>query len=169
MRSVRIQYVLLAAAACALGFGPSDARPAVRGTPVTLSMLANLIHLPALSVLIPNFERVYPNISVNVTYASTAVREQMTTTELAAGTAPDLIMAWPGCGNPLSVCLLAKEGYLFPMISVPWARFSARPVISASKYGPGLFVYSPTVSMWGVFTNDTLFAKLGLKVPQTFA
>ena len=39
---------------------------------------------------------------------------------------------------------------------------------SLSKYGQGLFAFEPEVSPFGVFTNDTLFAKLGLKVPQTF-
>ena len=31
-------------------------------------MLANSKEQPAFQVLIPNFERVYPNITVNVTY-----------------------------------------------------------------------------------------------------
>ena len=41
-------------------------------------------------------------------------------------------------------------------------------VISLSKYGEGLFTFLTTLGPQGVFTNDDLFKKLGLSVPQTF-
>ena len=167
-QSIRTFSVLVILAAFALGLGSSEALPAGPGAPITITMIANNIQQPAYSVLIPNFERVYPNITVKATYASTAVQYQLTATELQAGDAPDLITSWPGCGTVISVCLLAKAGDLAPMVGVPWTRLSARLVISASKYERGLFVYSPSVSFYGLFTNDTLFKKLGLNVPQTF-
>jgi raffinose/stachyose/melibiose transport system substrate-binding protein len=41
-------------------------------------------------------------------------------------------------------------------------------VTSLLKYGPALYGFQATVSPEGMFTNDDLFAKLGLSVPQTF-
>jgi raffinose/stachyose/melibiose transport system substrate-binding protein len=124
----------------------------------------------ALRVLIPNFERVYPNITVNVTDAGgTTLLYQLEATELADNSAPDVLATYPGCGTPVSVCVLAKAGDLAPMVKKPWVRRSLPLVTSADKYGPGLYAFSPQVAPVGVFTNDDLFNKLGLKVPETFS
>ena len=160
---------VLSMVALGFGVGPSEAGPAGPGGLITITMIANNIHQPSFNVLIRNFERVYPAITVNASYDTTTVQYQLTTTELQGGNAPDLITTWPGCGTVISVCVLAKDGYLAPMIGVPWTRFSSRLVISASKYRSGLFVYSPSVSFFGLFTNDTLFRQLGLTIPQTFS
>ena len=41
-------------------------------------MVSIFTQQPAFDVLVPNFERVYPNITVNITYApSTTVRDQL--------------------------------------------------------------------------------------------
>jgi raffinose/stachyose/melibiose transport system substrate-binding protein len=159
---------VLAGALFALGVGASEARPA-GGDQVTLNMLFNGTYEPAWSVLIKNFEHAYPNITVNATYGSSAEVGQEEATELAAGTAPDLLFVAPGCGGPLSVCALAKAGDLAPMIKVPWAKRSLRLVTSLLKRNGALYAFEPVFSPHGIFTNDGLFAKLGLKVPQTFS
>jgi raffinose/stachyose/melibiose transport system substrate-binding protein len=157
--------IAVAAAVFALGVGASGARPA-RSDQVAISLLEPSGGQPALSVLIPNFERAYPNVTVNVTYADSF--SQLETTELAADNAPDVLTVWPGCGTPISVCVLAKDGYLAPMIHTQWPKRSLRSVTSASKYHQGLFVFDPNVAFLGIFTNDDMFKKLGLAVPQTF-
>jgi raffinose/stachyose/melibiose transport system substrate-binding protein len=125
---------------------------------------------PSFDVLIPNFERVYPNITVNATYIpSQPVLFELESTELAAGNAPDILNTVPGCGSPISVCVLAKAGYLAPMINAPWTRWSLPGVMSLSKSGRGLFTFLTSVGPVGVFTNDDLFRRLELTVPQTFA
>ena len=93
---------------------------------ITLSMLADRQRSkPGYDVLIANFERVYPNINVNVTYAANDHgSDQLETTELAAGNAPDVLATCPGCGTPISVCTLAKAGHLAPMVKKPWAKRS---------------------------------------------
>jgi raffinose/stachyose/melibiose transport system substrate-binding protein len=152
----------------ALGVGTSEARPA-RSDQVTISLLANAVGQPTFDVLIPNFERAYPNVTVNPTYAPDIVTAyQLETTELAAGTAPDLLEVYPGCGMPISVCVLAKQGDLAPLVGTPWPRWSVRLITSASKHGQVLFAFDPAVGLLGIFTNDDLFKKLGLSVPQTF-
>jgi raffinose/stachyose/melibiose transport system substrate-binding protein len=150
------------------GVGSSDARPA-GSDQVTITLLTNGTAQPGYQVLIQNFERVYPNISVEATYVGATVLYQLMTTELAAGNAPDLLGTSPGCGTPISVCVLAKAGYLAPLVNATWPRWSLPLVTSLGKYGPGLYAFEPSLNPYGMITNDALFAKLGLKVPQTFS
>jgi raffinose/stachyose/melibiose transport system substrate-binding protein len=151
----------------ALAIGPA-ARPTA-GDAVTISMLAYTNEQPGLNVLIPNFERVYPSIKIVVTYAGTiASLQQLETTELATGSAPDLLTVQPACGTPISVCVLGKYGDLAPMVSKPWVKWLVPLVTSADKYAAGLFTFSAQISPYGIFTNDALFRKLGLSVPSTF-
>jgi raffinose/stachyose/melibiose transport system substrate-binding protein len=165
---VRLAGIAAAGAVFVLGVGASEAQPA-RSDQLTIRMDATSVLEPGWSVLIANFERAYPNITVNPTYGSTGALEQLETTELAAGTAPDLLFVTPGCISPVSVCVLAKAGDLAPMIRVPWAKRSLPLITSVEKLNGALYAFHPVVSPHGVFTNDGLFAKLGLKVPQTFS
>ena len=56
---------MLAFAVCS-----AEASPETRHDTITITMLANFNKQPGYDVLIPNFERVYPNIKVNITYAA---------------------------------------------------------------------------------------------------
>ena len=126
------------------GVSASEAHPAAGSDAITISMLAVANGQPGYQALIANFERAYPNITINATFVSTvAVLEQLETTELAAGNAPDILATYPGCGTPISICVLARGGYLAPMINVPWARRGLPFVTSVEKYGQGLFAFLP--------------------------
>jgi raffinose/stachyose/melibiose transport system substrate-binding protein len=155
---------MLAAGVCA-----SAARPA-KTAAITVSVLAVSTQRPGLDVLNANFERVYPNINIDPTYAATtSIRDQLELTAFAAGNAPDVLSVSPGCFKLVAVCPFAKAGYLAPMIKKPWVKWSLPFVLSLDKYGPNLYAFTPQVALMGMFTNDDLFKKLGLKVPQTFA
>ena len=151
-----------------LSVAASEARPA-GGDQVTLNMLFNGTFGPGWSVLIKNFEHAYPNITVNITYGSSTQVTTVEETELAAGTAPDLLWVLPGCGGILTACELARAGDLAPMIDKPWAKRSLPVITSLEKLNGALYAFEPVVSPRGIFTNDGLFAKLGLEVPRTFS
>jgi raffinose/stachyose/melibiose transport system substrate-binding protein len=163
----RFAAIALATVMLVLGLGASGARPAGSGQ-VTISLLEMANNKPGYDVLIANFERVYPNITIDVSYAPSATYPQLITTEFAAGSAPDLLFVNAGCGTAISVCVLGRAGDLAPMVKEPWTKRSLPLVTSMSKVGPVLFGFEPVLQPVGMFTNDTLFAKLGLKVPQTF-
>ena len=55
------------------------------------------------------------------------------------------------------------------MVGKPWTKRSLPIVTSYTKYGPALYAFVPTVGAAGMFTNDDLFKRLDLKVPQTFS
>jgi raffinose/stachyose/melibiose transport system substrate-binding protein len=154
-----------------IGVGASAARTDAQSDTTTISMLITANSKPAWEVLIPNFERAYPNLRVDITYvASNTVLYQLETTELAAGNASDVLATTPGCGTPIAICTLAKAGYLAGMPNKPWAKRtrSVPLVLSYGKYGQRLFGFVPQVAPFGIFTNDSLFKRLGLKIPQTF-
>ena len=134
---------IVACAILALVIGASEARPAGSDA-VTISMVVTTSTQPGWQVLIPNFERVYPNIKVNATYVPPgSTISQLVSIELAAGNGPDLVAAAPGCGSPTSICELARAGYLSPLVNEPWAKRSLPLVTSADKYGQGLFAFTP--------------------------
>jgi raffinose/stachyose/melibiose transport system substrate-binding protein len=154
-----------------IGVGASAARTDAQSDTVTISMLITVNSKPAWEVLIPNFERAYPNLRVDITYvASNTVLYQLETTELAAGNASDVLATTPGCGTPIAICTLAKAGYLAGMPNKPWAKRtrSVPLVLSYGKYGQRLFGFVPQVAPFGIFTNDSMFKRLRLKIPQTF-
>src|SRR5580765_5887471 len=155
-----------------IGVGASAARTDTQSDTTTISALVIVNGKPGWDVVIANFQRAYPNIRINVTYApNQTVLIQLESTELAAGNAPDVLSATPGCGTPIAICALAKAGYLAGMPKKPWAhRTRSSPLVIASgKYGPRLFGFIPQVAPFGIFTNDTMFNRLGLKIPQTFS
>jgi raffinose/stachyose/melibiose transport system substrate-binding protein len=165
--STRSRAAFLAAAVVAAASLAGDARPADATT--TINVLGVTSQKPGLDVLVANFERVYPNITVDLTYApTTAVRDQLELTQLGAGTGPDVLSVSPGCFKPAAVCTFAKAGSLAAMVDKPWVRWSLPFVTSLDKYGRGLYAFTPQLGLFGIFTNDDLFRKLGLQVPQTF-
>ena len=163
--------LLALAAALTLGAGASEASAEGADNVVTITALLNNTGQPAMDVTIANFERVYPNIKVDATYADITVLTQLELTELAAGNAADLLHVSVGCQAGASVCTLAKAGYLAPLVNEPWAKRSrSLPLVtSASKYGRVLYAFDPGVAPEGLFENDDLFKKLELSVPQTFS
>jgi raffinose/stachyose/melibiose transport system substrate-binding protein len=164
---VRVVVALLAGAVFAPGVGASGARPA-GSDQVNIGGFQNG-YGPAWQVLVPNFERAYPNITVNFTAAGGgSLLFQLESTELTAGNAPALLQTGPGCGSPVSVCVFAKAGDLAPLVKKPWVKRSLPLVTSADKRGAVLYAFTPMVAPMGVFTNDDLFKKLRLKVPETF-
>jgi raffinose/stachyose/melibiose transport system substrate-binding protein len=173
-RRHRLALVILASASIGLlaaGAAPGEA-PAKPNDTITIGMVITVNSKPGWDLLIPNFERAYPDIRVDVTYVpNNAALYQVETTELAAGNAPELLSTNPGCGTPIAICALAKAGQLAPMVNKPWAskKRSLPLVTSYAKFGQTLVAFMPQVAPWGIFTNDTMFKRLGINVPQTYS
>src|SRR4051812_39390824 len=165
-----VRFAVIAVALFGLLALSAAAAPTAQRAPVTLTFLGSLTGEPSYSAVIRNFERVHPDITIETTYVPTAAQlSQLITTELAAGTAPDLFPTYPGCGTQISICRLAKAGYLAPMVGKAWAKSLDPRVLSYSKLGPTLYAFLPSVVFDGLLTNDTMLKTLGLKVPRTFA
>jgi raffinose/stachyose/melibiose transport system substrate-binding protein len=152
-------------ASLALAAAIPGAAGSAAGDQVTITLIASNLDQSGYQALIANFERVYPNITVTGTYPPNATIAQIEPIELGAGNAPDLLATNPG----ESIVDFAKAGWLAPMLKVPWTKRSLPLVTSLNKYGGALLGFEPGVSLMGMFTNDALFQKLGLKIPQTYS
>src|SRR5690349_9165564 len=78
---------------------------------VTLSLLWPSTLKPPMDIMVANFNRVYPDIHVNVQYLANSSLEQLLPTEFQAGNAPDLFKVQPG-HRPTGIWDIAAAGRL---------------------------------------------------------
>ena len=78
------------------------------------------------------FEAANPGVKVNFTTSGADQYQQQIRTQLSSGTAPDVMIVWPGNGNPGATYVLAKPGYLLDLSDQPWAAEAARTRSRAS-------------------------------------
>ncbi|MFJ8787935.1 extracellular solute-binding protein [Streptomyces sp. NPDC102462] len=91
------------------------------------------------------FEAANPGVHVRCTTSSADQYQQQIRTQLSSGTAPDVMSAWTGNGNPAATHVLAEPGYLR---AVPRRRrrfaISLQPVASPPRLsGRASEHYSP--------------------------
>jgi raffinose/stachyose/melibiose transport system substrate-binding protein len=166
-RGARVALATVASLGVLMLGAPAAHTAAARS--VTVTFLTYVTYQPAYDTVVRNFERAHPNISIDITYVPTIqTLYQLEATQLAAGNGTDLLATYPGCGTPVSICRLAKAGQLAPMLRKAWAKTLDPRVLGLSKVGPTLFAFEPSVVFEGLLTNDSMFKRLGLLVPQTF-
>ena len=125
----------------------ASAAPAKQSDTVKISLLITVNSKPGWDLVIPNFERVYPNIEVEVKYLpANAPLYQLETTQLAAGNAPSCSRrALAAVPRSRSAC--SEAGYLAPMVNKPWATKRSLPLVTSyGKVGPTLFGFVPQVA-----------------------
>lgn len=80
------------------------------------------------------FEEANPGVKVNFTTSGADQYQQQIRTQLASGTAPDVMTVWPGNGNPGATFVLAEPGYLMDLSDQPWASQLPESVQSVAQY-----------------------------------
>ena len=144
-----------------------SAGPKVSGT---VNFFSELSTDRAWAILVPNFNRVYPDIKVDRENPASAQRLAVLSTRLQAGNAPDVFMVYAGRASAPSVLEYARAGYLQDLSKRPWAkRLPAwvKPLVSVNGkiYGlPQRTIVGPAINY-----NEDIFNQLGVKVPTTFA
>jgi raffinose/stachyose/melibiose transport system substrate-binding protein len=145
------------------------ATAAGREATVTLKMLQPLEQQNQYQIMVANFERVYPDIKIEVTYVPFVQYVSLLLTEIQAGNAPDLFFANAGNNDTGSIYPLASNGKLLDLTGSPWQKrlpAFARPYFS--RHGK-IYGWPVTMSAQGLLYNADLFQSLGLKQPQNFA
>ncbi|MGM5068688.1 ABC transporter substrate-binding protein [Rhodococcus qingshengii] len=152
--------IAMASALAGCGTGGSD------GTVITLS--ANLIEKPGMDAAIADFEEANPGVTVQPAYAAQSDRGPVLSTQIQAGSGPDIVGLVGGSGAPPSVFQFAEGGKLSDLSSAPWAgdlpEFTKPAVTFEEKVSA---LPSLTYVVASIY-NVTLFERLGLEVPQTF-
>ena len=170
MRSPRFRPMIAALAMIVVGL--AAAVPALgtgkRATATTLTVMTTAGHNALWQAWVGNFQRAYPDITVNVTFVPTQSYPQTLLTELQAGNGPDLLYAQGGAGQLHAVLNLAQGGFLADLSSQPWVKrvpAVARPLFSNGKK----FYALPLAAVpTGLMYNVAAFKQYGLTPPTTF-
>jgi raffinose/stachyose/melibiose transport system substrate-binding protein len=137
---------------------------------VTLRLFATTNVQIAQDILDKNFERVYPNIHIEATYATSPnPYAQTLLTQFQAGNAPDIIYAQPGQPEASGAWNLAASGYLLDLKGSPWLKRVPPSLKSLITYKGKVVSWPGFIGVQGIVYNVDLFKQLGLTQPSTFA
>jgi raffinose/stachyose/melibiose transport system substrate-binding protein len=171
-RLVGISLVMaLAVAATTVAASAGTAKHNASGPSGTVSMAMGVTYKPGFDILIPNFNRIYPNITINPTYlVAGAPYTTAVTTEFAAGNGPDLVWNTGGRGGPTSVWPFAGAGYTQPLSGAPWIPRMYTADKIQYMFNKHVYAYDFGLSILATPAyNKDFFAQNHLKLPTTFA
>ena len=114
------------------------------------------------------FEAANPGVKVNLTTSGADQYQQQIRTQLASGTAPDVMTVWPGNGNPGATYVLAKPGYLLDLSDQPWAAKLPAGVKSVAQYNGKTYNAVFGLTGIGAVYNQQAMEKAGLTAPSTW-
>jgi raffinose/stachyose/melibiose transport system substrate-binding protein len=114
------------------------------------------------------FEAANPGVKVNFTTSGADQYQQQIRTQLASGTAPDVMTVWPGNGNPGATYVLAKPGYLLDLSDQPWAAKLPDAVKSVAQYEGKTYNAVFGLNGIGAIYNEQAVQKAGLTPPGTW-
>ncbi len=161
---------LAAVIACALlltGCSTGGASAAKSGeTKLTIS--ANYAEA-AFQPIIDAFQKANPGVTVAYTkLAQGTDTNQAIRTQLAAGTASDIIMSLPG-SSPLGVVTLSKDGFIADLSDQAWTKTVAEPYKGLVSVGSAVYSFPGAVQPIAAFYNSTKLRQVGLTAPGTWS
>nr|BFE74049.1 hypothetical protein GCM10020092_073500 [Actinoplanes digitatis] len=107
-------------------------------------------------------------MKVNFTTSGADQYQAQIRTQLASGTAPDVMTVWPGNGNPGATYVLAKPGYLLDLSDQPWAAKLPEAFKTVAQYEGKTYNAVFGLNGIGAVYNDEALARSGLKAPTTW-
>ena len=114
------------------------------------------------------FEAANPGVKVRFTTSGADQYQQQIRTQLASGTAPDVMTVWPGNGNPGATYVLAKPGYLMDLSDQPWASKLPGGVKTVAQFDGKTYNAIFGVNGIGAIYNQQAMDQAGLKAPGTW-
>ncbi|MBK3568797.1 ABC transporter substrate-binding protein [Streptomyces sp. MBT62] len=114
------------------------------------------------------FEKANPGVKVRYTTSGADQYQQQIRTQLASGTAPDVMSVWPGNGNPGATVVLAKPGYLRDLSGQPWAAKMPDAIKTVAQYKGKTYNAIFGQNGIGAVYNQQAMAKAGLTPPDTW-
>lgn len=154
------------AAALVVGLPGASAKPT---EVVTLRLMWATALQGATDIMIKNFERVYPDIKIDVQYLAPSAIEPLLLTQFKAGSAPDLFFIKAGRIRSNGVWPMAEAGYLLDLGGSKWEKRVYPPMKPFVKWNGKTYSWPMGVIPYGVLYNVDLFNQLGLKVPTRFS
>jgi raffinose/stachyose/melibiose transport system substrate-binding protein len=132
-----------------------------------IRLFGNSTDKPAIEALIKQFQDANPNIKVTPTFYGVSDGQAALMTQLLAGTAPEIIQAYPGSGSVNSVLQLAANNYI-ARINRAWS--SLVPSSDQSMRYQGSIVGVPMSAQGvGYIYSPEIMKKAGLTPPTTWS
>jgi raffinose/stachyose/melibiose transport system substrate-binding protein len=123
----------------------------------------------SLDPVVEKFKAANPGVEVRFTTSGADQYQQQIRTQLASGTAPDVMSVWPGNGNPGATYVLAKPGYLLDLSDRPWAAKYPEAVKKVAQYEGKTYNALFGLNGIGAVYNDQAMQKAGLTPPTTWS
>ena len=110
----------------------------------------------------------WPNIAVEATKLPDDQYYTAITTQLAAGSAPDIFMVFPKMSSSASVYDLGGAGYLLDMSGLGFWGNISEGVASDMSFEGKKYAVADGMDMLGVYYNKDMFDSNGLSIPQSW-
>ncbi len=153
---------LSTAAACSAGVNSTS------GGDNTLRVSATASDRPAMEAVIAAFKKQNPNVTVKAEYLDTEPMQAAMRTQLSAGTAWDVMFAWPGNGNPGALQVLQPYGYLMDLSNRPWAAQIPDGIKPVTQVDGKTYLLPMAFSGIGAIYNQTALQAVGVQAPTTW-
>jgi len=158
--------VLTAAALVAACSGGTNSTTGSGGDAKTLTLAS--VDQGSIEDVVTAFEAANPGVKVTYTTSGADQYQQQIRTQLASGTAPDVMTVWPGNGNPGATYVLAKPGYLLDLSDQPWAAKLPEGLKSVAQYEGKTYNAVFGLNGIGAVYNNEAMKKAGLTPPGTW-
>jgi raffinose/stachyose/melibiose transport system substrate-binding protein len=124
---------------------------------------------PAVTAVAEAFMQKYPDVQVDVATANTDQYQQTTRTQLASGTAPDVLYVWAGSGNSMSLSTVGRGGRLLADLSAePWVGLIPESQRELTQVDGKTMILPTIYGAVGAIYNEQAFERANVTVPQTW-
>jgi raffinose/stachyose/melibiose transport system substrate-binding protein len=166
MKRTALLAALTAVTLTAACSGGTNATSTNGGNNKTLTIAS--VDQGSIEKVVEAFKAANPGVTVNLTTAGADQYQQQIRTQLASGTAPDVMTVWPGNGNPGATYVLAKPGYLLDLSDQPWASQLPDAFKTVAQYEGKTYNALFGLNGIGAVYNDDALEKARLTAPGTW-
>ena len=164
----RTKFVSTAVCTALLSVSLISPMPAIGASKVTeIRLFGNSTDKPATEAMIKRFQEINPNIKVTPTFYAVTEGQAALVTQLAAGTAPEIIQAKPGSGSVDGIVSMAKNG-MTAVINRSWATLVAKDD-RVLRYKGAIYGVPMSASAVGYIYSPEIMKKSGLRPPQKWS
>ncbi len=156
------------AAACSGGTNAGSGAPGANAGGGSATLTLASVDQGSVEDVVKAFEAANPGVKVNFTTSGADQYQQQIRTQLASGTAPDVMSVWPGNGNPGATYVLAKPGYLRDLSDQPWAAKLPPVIQGVARYEGKTYDAIFGQNGIGAVYNQEALTKAGLTAPGTW-
>ncbi|WP_241740260.1 ABC transporter substrate-binding protein [Microbacterium invictum] len=166
--SKRMPAVLAAGAAAALVLagcsGSSDLGVSGAGSNLlTISWKGS--EKAGIDAVVAAYKEQNPDAEIVVTIADTEQYQATLRTQLAAGSAADVMYIWPADGNPGALLQIAPGGFLEPLTDREWADDYPQFIEDQLSYDGDVYLMGNLVNAFGAMYNQSTLDETGLTPP----